>query len=431
MSFIKTPVKGMPEQLPADMELREYAMNKIKETYKRYGFSLIDTPAIEHIENLTNKQGGENETLIFKILKRGEKLEKADKISDLCDGGLRYDLTVPLARFYANNMSSLPTPFKSLQIGNAWRADRPQKGRFRQFTQCDIDIIGDNSNLAEIELISATSEMLFQLGLGDFNVRINDRRILKAMAAICDFPQDKYDDVFIALDKMDKIGLEGVMNILKSMNCAKKFAEENVHKYCNFFKEGIYFDSCIDFLGNKLDGVLSSEVINNLNDIILCVRKIILNKGKVVFDPTLVRGMSYYTGPIFEIELVDKSNLSSSIAGGGRYDEMIGKYNDNKIQAAASGFSIGFERIVSILKSKGLKPQIDSNSTAYLISKNLGYDSIENVFVKANTLRGKGQRILVSPKSKNMKVQIDKLIEQGYNKIIEVSELGEHEIILR
>ncbi|MDR3197297.1 MAG: histidine--tRNA ligase [Planctomycetaceae bacterium] len=424
MNFIKTPVKGMPEQLPADMELREYVMNKIKETYKRYGFSLIDTPAIEHIENLTNKQGGENEMLIFKILKRGEKLEKADEISDLCDSGLRYDLTVPLARFYANNMNLLPTPFKALQTGNVWRADKPQKGRFRQFTQCDIDIIGDNSNLAEIELISATSEMIFQLRLGGFNVRVNDRRILKAIAATCDFPQDKHEDIFIVLDKIDKIGTEGVTNILKSMG----FAEENVNKYCNFFKEGNYFESCVEFFGNKLDGVLSGNVINNLNDIIFCVRKIILDKGKVVFDPTLVRGMSYYTGPIFEIELADKSDLSLSIAGGGRYDEMIGKYNDNKIQAAASGFSIGFERIVSILKSKGFKPQTDNNSAAYLISKNLGYDRIEKVFVNANLLREKGQRVLVSPKSKNMKTQIDKLIEQGYNKIIEVSESGEHEI---
>jgi histidyl-tRNA synthetase len=425
----------MPEQLPSDMELREYAMGKIKETYKRYGFSLIDTPAIEHIENLTNKQGGENEMLIFKILKRGEKLEKANEIDEMCDSGLRYDLTVPLARFYANNMSLLPMPFKSLQIGNAWRADKPQKGRFRQFTQCDIDIIGDSSNLAEIELISATSETLYQLGMGDFVVRVNDRRVLKAMAAACDFPQDKYDGIFVALDKMDKIGLDGVKNILKTMG----FAETNVNKYCDFFGEcfndsfsdGSNFNSCVEFLGKKLEGILSGDVIDNLDNIILCVRKIIEGKGKVIFDPTLVRGMSYYTGTIFEIGLADKSNTGLSIAGGGRYDEMIGKYNDYKIQAAACGFSIGFERIVSILKAKEIKTQTDIDSVVYLISSGLGYDLIESVFVKANVLRDKGQRVLISPKLKNAKLQIDKLIEQGYNKFFEVSVTGEREIDLK
>ncbi|MDR1290480.1 MAG: histidine--tRNA ligase [Planctomycetaceae bacterium] len=427
MGFIKTPVKGMPEQLPSDMELREYAMGKIKETYKRYGFSLIDTPAIEHIDNLTNKQGGENEMLIFKILKRGEKLDKANEITEMCDSGLRYDLTVPLARFYANNMSLLPLPFKSLQIGNAWRADKPQKGRFRQFTQCDIDIIGDSSNLAEIELISATSEMLYQLGMGEFIVRVNDRRVLKAMAAVCDFPQEKYDGIFVALDKMDKIGLDGVANILKTMG----FAETNVNKYCEFFSGGSNFNSCLEFLGKKLEGNLSSDVIDNLDNIISCVRKIIQDKGKVIFDPTLVRGMSYYTGTIFEIGLADKSNVSLSIAGGGRYDEMIGKYNDYKIQAAACGFSIGFERIVAILKAKEIKPQTDNNSVVYLISSGLGYDLIESVFVKANALRDKGQRVLISPKLKNTKVQIDKLIEQGYNKFFEVSVTGEREIDLK
>jgi histidyl-tRNA synthetase len=424
MSFIKTPVKGMPEQLPSDMEIREYAMSKIKETYRKYGFSLIDTPAIEHIENLTNKQGGENEMLIFKILKRGEKLEKANELEGMCDSGLRYDLTVPLARFYANNMSSLPLPFKSLQIGSAWRADKPQKGRFRQFTQCDIDIIGDSSNLAEIELISATSEVLHQLGMDDFIVRVNDRRILKAMAAACDFPADKYDGIFIALDKLDKIGLGGVANILQSMG----FAENNINKYCKFFNDGNNFDSCADFLGKKLDGDLAKDMIDNLDNIILCVRKIIQNKGKVIFDPSLVRGMSYYTGAIFEIVLADKSNLSLSIAGGGRYDEMIGKYNDYKIQAPASGFSIGFERIVSILKTKNFKPQTNNSSVVYLMSNDLSYDCIESVFVKANVLRNDGQRILVSPKLKNMRAQIDKLVEQGYNKFFEISANNEREI---
>ena len=190
MSFVKTPVRGMPEQTPRDMELREYALGKIKSTYKKYGFTLIETPAVEHIENLTSKQGGENEQLIFKILKRGEKLQKSENFDDLCDCGLRYDLTVPLARFYANNSNDLPNPFKALQTGPVWRADSPQKGRYRQFTQCDIDILGDATNLAEMELITATANMLYELGLGGSKVRVNDRRILKAMASFCGFPEE-------------------------------------------------------------------------------------------------------------------------------------------------------------------------------------------------------------------------------------------------
>lgn len=424
MDFIKTPVKGMPEQLPIDMEVREFALCKIKETYHRFGFSLIETPAIEHIENLTNKQGGENEMLIFRILKRGSKLEKADNINEMCDCGLRYDLTVPLARFYANNMNSLPYPFKSLQIGSSWRADKPQKGRFRQFTQCDIDIIGDNTNLAEIELISATSEMLYQLGMGDFIVRVNDRRILKAMAMICAFPEEKLDDVYIALDKMDKIGISGVKTILLSMG----FDEQNVERYTQFFKDGVHYDSCATFLGNKFESVLSQNIVDNLNEIIESVRAIIQNKGNVIFDPTLVRGMSYYTGPIFEIELIDKSNMPLSIAGGGRYDDMIGKYNNGKISAPACGFSIGFERIVSILKSKYNELQRKTESIVYLVSPGIEKENLKNAFYEASLLRNAGTRVLVSPKLKNLKVQIQKLQEQGYSRFFDITGNNKREI---
>lgn len=427
MVFIKTPVKGMPEQLPLDMELREYAMAKIKETYRKFGFSLIETPAIEHIENLTNKQGGENEMLIFRILKRGEKLEKTDNVNDMCDCGLRYDLTVPLARFFANNMNDLPYPFKALQIGASWRADRPQKGRFRQFTQCDIDIIGDGSNLAEIELISATSEMLYQLGLGDFVVRINDRRILKAMALFCKFPVEKLDEVYIALDKIDKIGTDGVKNILLSMELDK----DSVEEYIQFFENNRRYQISSEFLGNKFESTLSSEIIQNMDEIIACVRTVISNKGTVVFDPTLVRGMSYYTGPIFEIELVDKSNMSLSIAGGGRYDEMIGKYYNGNISAPACGFSIGFERIISILKSKKSSCVSDIESVAYLISNDVSTDCLEKVFTEANELREKGVRVLISPRLKNLKVQIDKLQAQKYNRFYDVSETTIREIGLK
>ena len=212
MALSKKPVKGMKDVLPREMEIRTYVQALIRETYKGYGFTQIETPCMEHIENLTNKQGGENEKLIFKILKRGNKLDLANARSeaDLVDGGLRYDLTVPLSRYYSEHANELPTPFKALQMGNVWRADQPQRGRFRQFMQCDIDILGEPSNLAEIELILATTTLLGKLDFKNFNIRINDRRMLKAMASYAGFAEADYDSIFIILDKMDKIGADGV-----------------------------------------------------------------------------------------------------------------------------------------------------------------------------------------------------------------------------
>ncbi|MFQ7043102.1 MAG: ATP phosphoribosyltransferase regulatory subunit, partial [[Ruminococcus] lactaris] len=206
MALKRKPVTGMKDILPGEMEIRDYVISLIKETYRTFGFSSIETPCVEHIENLCSKQGGDNEKLIFKILKRGEKLKLAEakEEADLVDGGLRYDLTVPLSRYYANHSNELPAPFKALQMGNVWRADRPQRGRFRQFMQCDIDILGEPSNLAEIELILATTTTLGKLGFKNFEIRINERRILKAMAAYSGFAEEEFDTVFIILDKMDK-----------------------------------------------------------------------------------------------------------------------------------------------------------------------------------------------------------------------------------
>lgn len=208
MALTKKPVTGMKDILPREMQIRDYVMNQIKETYRGFGFSSIETPCVEHITNLTSKQGGDNEKLIFKILKRGEKLnlETAENEADLVDSGLRYDLTVPLCRYYSNNAAQLPSPFKALQMGSVWRADKPQRGRFRQFVQCDIDILGDATNLAEIELILATTTLLGKIGFKNYKIRINDRGILKAMASYCGFSEESYDQVFIILDKMDKIG---------------------------------------------------------------------------------------------------------------------------------------------------------------------------------------------------------------------------------
>lgn len=411
MDFIKTPVKGMPEQLPNDMVLREYVLRKIKDSYKKYGFMLINTPIIEHIENLTNKQGGENEQLIFKILKRGEKLTKSECINDMCDSGLRYDLTVPLARFYSNNNECLPLPFKSLQIGESFRADRPQKGRFRQFTQCDIDILGDNSNLAEIELISATSNMLNELGINELKVRVNDRNILKAMALSCDFPETDLDNIFIILDKIDKIGIDGVKNYLIEHG----LKIENVEKYCTMFEnieDGI---NCKEFIGNKLQGFLDEKVLDNLNEIITVAQKLVNKDCKIVFDPTLVRGMSYYTGPIFEIEL---RNYHASVAGGGRYDKMIGKYCAKDV--CACGFSIGFERIISVIKDNNLLSLEENEKIAVLIDKNVDRQKVEKTFERAKELRNQGKIVMITPRSNNAKFQKEKLSTFGYTTFVEI-----------
>ena len=412
MSFVKTPVRGMPEQTPRDMELREYALGKIKSTYKKYGFTQIETPAVEHIENLTSKQGGENEQLIFKILKRGEKLQKSENFDDLCDCGLRYDLSVPLARFYANNSNDLPNPFKALQTGPVWRADSPQKGRYRQFTQCDIDILGDATNLAEMELITATANMLYELGLGGSKVRVNDRRILKAMASFCGFPEEKHSVIFIILDKYDKIGLEGVKKSLLELG----LEESGVESYCKFFNGSTDLFSCRDYFRDEWANVVPENVISNLEDIIATSRDILSGKGQVVFDPTLVRGMSYYTGPIFEIEL---SSYKLSVAGGGRYDEMIGKYSGGSTPAC--GFSIGFERIIDIMKNNETPIGAgDEEKIAYLITREAPLEKKREVLQKAAALREAGVCVLVSMRNKNFYAQKDKLRLYGYTKFVDV-----------
>ena len=336
----------MNDMLPREMEIRDYVIQMIKDTYRTFGFSAIETPCVEHIENLLSKQGGENEQLIFKILKRGAKLnlETAKTESDLVDGGLRYDLTLPLSRYYANHANELPSPFKALQVGNVWRADRPQRGRYRQFMQCDIDILGEPSNLAEIELILATSTLLGKLDFRHFTIRINDRQILKAMAGYSGFAKESFDEVFIILDKMDKIGPEGVEMELKEAG----YKENVVDTYLTLFKEVTNDLEGIHYLKEKLAGYLEPEVAEGLETIISTVEETKEADFAMRFDPTLVRGMSYYTGTIFEISM---DEFGGSVGGGGRYDKMIGKFTGQ--DTPACGFSIGFERIVLLLLESG------------------------------------------------------------------------------
>ena len=403
-------MKGMNDYLPGDMRLREYVIGQIKSTYGSYGFCPIETPCVEHIENLTSKQGGENEKLIFKILKRGEKLAGAESQQDLCDSGLRYDLTMPLSRYYANNMAQLPSPFKALQIGNVWRADRPQKGRFRQFTQCDIDILGDATNLAEIELMGATTTMLCKLGFTGFTVRVNDRQILKAMAQACQFEEADFDKVFIILDKMDKIGLEGVKKELLDAG----FAQESVDKYVAWFERAGQGLSAREFCGEGLADVLGPKVLDGLDEILSCVQAGASGDFKLAFDPTLVRGMSYYTGTIFEVEL---PGFSGSIAGGGRYDEMVGHFCGQKV--CACGFSIGFERIITILKDQGYQIPDDTRKVAFLAENGLSAEKKVAMFQEAAALRAEGVQVMVTTRAKNAKHQKETLRGQGYEEFKE------------
>ena len=412
MALSKKPVTGMRDILPEEMRIRDYVIGVIKETYGRFGFTSIETPCMENIANLTNKQGGDNEKLIFKVLKRGEKLNvaQAQEEEDVVDFGMRYDLTVPLVRYYSNNAAQLPSPFKALQIGNVWRADRPQRGRFRQFMQCDIDIFGEPSNLAEIELILATTTTLTKLGFRGFEIRINDRRILKAMAAYSGFPEEAYDNVFITLDKMDKIGLEGVRAELLENG----FDGNTVDKYLELYQNLEKAEDGVAYLGEALSGVMEASVTEGLREIIDSVQATKEAGFETVFDPTLVRGMSYYTGTIFEIAIPE---FGGSCGGGGRYDAMVGKFTGKEVPAC--GFSIGFERIILLLTESGFRVPDAPKRVAYLVEKGVEGQALCDVIAKAQEARTQGQQVLVARMNKNKKFQKEQLTAEGYGEFLE------------
>ena len=441
----KKPVTGMKDILPREMEIRDYAIGLIKETYKTFGFTSVETPAVEHIENLSSNQGGENEKLIFKVLKRGDKLTSSVRkmiadsddpefenvlmpdTSGLTDSGLRYDLTLPLSRYYSNNANDLPSPFKALQMGNVWRADRPQRGRYRQFMQCDIDILGEPGIIAEIELILATTTLLGKLDFSNFTIRINDRRILKAMAAYSGFAERDYDTVFIILDKMDKIGLDGVKEELLK----EGYAAETVEKYLGLYeklvgngeesgnavsadeKAKISIEN-IKSIKETLGDFLDAEVSDNLSTIITSVEGAKAADFGISFDPTLVRGMSYYTGPIFEISM---DEYGGSVGGGGRYDEMIGKFTGQATPAV--GFSIGFERIVMLLLENNFQVPGTGSRKAYLVEKNMPAEKMQKIMALAKQERDAGTIVNVSIMKKNKKFQKEKMQEEGYTEFVE------------
>ncbi len=414
MKLNKKPVTGMKDILPEEMRIREYVQSVISSTYATYGFTRIETPCVESIENLTSKQGGDNEKLIFKVMKRGDKLDEAmtqvaagnAHQDSIADSGLRYDLTVPLVRFYSNNSASLPSPFKALQMGNVWRADRPQRGRFRQFMQCDIDILGEPGNLAEIELILATTATLGKLGFKGFEIRISDRRLLQAMSAYAGFAESDFESVCITLDKLDKIGLDGVRAEL----IENGKTEGSVDKYLGLFKNapGTPFD-----FASRLQGSADKAIAENLEEIIGAVEAAKEADFKMVFDPTLVRGMGYYTGTIFEIAI---PQFGGSCGGGGRYDKMVGRFTGNDVPAC--GFSIGFERIVMLLLENGFNVP-EPAKKAYLIEKGVGGERLSSIMAKAKEERSAGRSILVVRMNKNKKFQKEGLEAQGYTEFEE------------
>ena len=397
----KTPTKGMRDFLPEEFALRQHVLSVIQQTYETYGFTRIETPAVENIALLTSKQGGDNEKLIFKILKRGEKLENA-KEDELCDLALRYDLTVPLSRFYANNQGQLPSVFKAMQMDNVWRADRPQRGRFRQFVQCDIDIIGEATYLAETELISATMQALGNLGFDNVTVRLSDRRLLNAIATHCGFTEEQKSSVFIALDKLDKVGIDGVLAEVSEI------APDKAQSFVDLLSRVTASEDSFAAVVAELGEDLPKEVADNVADILYVANNSVTN-GKVVFDVTLVRGMGYYTGTIYEISV---DGLNVSVGGGGRYDKMIGKMIGTDVPAC--GFSIGFERIVLLLEERG-KGQSKESGIAVLVDKRLDREQLVAVGKLAKALREDGNKVTVLKKIKNFGFQLKQLREQGYS----------------
>ena len=413
IKLTKTPATGMRDILPREMEIRNRALSIIREAYAPYGFLPLETPCVEHLENLNCKAGGENEKLTFKILKRGEKLkiDQAQTEEDLSDLGLRYDLTVPLVRFYAAHNAELPTPFKALQYGNVFRADRPQKGRFRQFMQYDIDILGEESNLAEVELILATSNALGKLGFKGFEIRLNDRRILKAMADYAGFQEAEQDEVFILLDKMDKIGQEGVRTELLSHG----YSAEQADRFLSIYHLAADSENPVKTVFDTLGGTLNSDIKGEFESLLEMVNAVKGDFFNLVFDPTLVRGMSYYTGTIFEVSMKE---YGGSVGGGGRYDGLVERFTGQKVPAC--GFSLGFERLIMILMEREAEASSQERKTAILLEKGLAPALMLEAMQEAEKIRAGGGHVLVARMMKNKKRQKEQLADQGYGEIREV-----------
>ena len=403
-----TSVKGTNDYLPNEVEIRDYLQERILSVYKENGFEHIITPAIEDIENLDKSDGGENLNLIFKIMKRGDKLDKAlasgvtaANENELADMGLRYDLTLPLSRYYANNKDKLTLPMKCIQIDRVYRAERPQKGRLREFIQCDIDIIGSESTDSEIELILTTTKALDAIGLKNYKVKLNDRRLLRAVLQSFGFAENDLDSVCITFDKMDKIGLTGVVEELTE----KGFAKDAVDNFEKFLSEG---DFTLESLKSRLEDRTPAESLEHIID---TVNELTGNAFELVFDLSLVRGQGYYTGTVFEVESID---FKGAVAGGGRYDHLIGKFLNEDIPAV--GFSIGFERIFGILMNNGISIEQRADKIAVVYEDGQLKDAVK----AADALRAQGKIASLYIKPKKLGKFLNKLEERGYDGFLNV-----------
>lgn len=406
----KEPVRGMRDVLPAEMRLRNDVMDKMKRVYGSYGFEQIETPCMERIENLSSNQGGDNEKLVFKVMKRGDKLSKAFEsgcLDTLADSGMRYDLTLPLSRYYANNAQELPQPFKVMQIGPVWRADKPQQGRYRQFCQADIDIIGDESANAEIELISATSLLLEEIGI-DFRVRVNDRRLLVAIASFCGFAEDAFSGLFITMDKLDKIGIEGVCSEL----LADGHPEKCVKEYKGLIEGFERAEDALVYCENIPLDASGKESLKALRVILDGVVNVTGSKVVPELDLSLVRGMGYYTGTVYEVASCDSR---SSIAGGGRYDKMIGMFSGKDVPAC--GFSIGFERIIQILLGRQATIA-NKDRIAVLYDRKQTVEQVTDLQRECQQLRAEGKTVLLLKKARNAGHQKEQLLASGYDQVV-------------
>ena len=401
-------VKGTNDYLPEQARVRDYLQNKILQVYTENGFEHIITPIIEDAENLDKSEGGDNLNLVFKIMKRGEKLEKAvaeGKLDELSDMGLRYDLTLPLSRYYANNRNELISPMKCIQIDRVYRAERPQKGRLREFIQCDIDILGTSSITAEIELIATTTKALLAIGMDEFTVKINDRRILRAVLLHMGFEEKELDSVCITFDKMDKIGADGV----KAELLEKEYDSKIVESFYEFLQKG-------DFSLDPIESLIgTNEAIDNVKKIITSATAMADGKYDIRYDISLVRGQGYYTGTVFEVE---SNKFKGAIAGGGRYDNLIGKFLNESVPAV--GFSIGFERIYAILSEQGIKEEDTKKRIAVLYEE----EEIAAAYAKAEELR-KEYLVALYVKPKKMGKFLNRLEEKGFAGFVNFNQADE------
>ncbi len=390
------PLKGMKDQLPSEQRIRDYVQGKILSVYRGNGFERISTPMLEDMENLDKSDGGDNLNLIFKVMKRGEKLTAAlEKGEDLADMGLRYDLTLPLSRYYAANRDKLPTPFKVIQTDRVFRAERPQKGRMREFVQCDIDVLGDESCNAEIELIDVTARALLAIGFNDFTVNINDRRLLRGMLTSMGFLPETLDSVCISFDKMDKIGVEGVAKELTEKECP----EAAITALVDFLNQG-------EFTLEKVASLCEDASLGeNLKKVIDTVTDIADGTYKIEYSPSLVRGQGYYTGMVFEVTC---AAFKGAVGGGGRYDNMIGKFIGQQVPAV--GFSIGFERICDILMDQGFQVPEEKQKLALLYRNDADFGSVMR---KSAALR-ESYSVTILPQAKKLGKQLGTLEAQGF-----------------